>query len=241
MPLLHHSYEPEKKKLTYQHFPLTTVPINKSLIANFSGKETSFFFKISPKVVFCTTVPEYGHNSICQKTDSTTFVSQVFICPGPICLGPICPGPICLGPICPWTHLSRTHLSGTHLSWDPFVLGPICPGPICPGPICPGPICLGPICPGPICLGPICPRIPVNIAIKRKAIAEYESQGWDTGCDVINLQNHGRKKNFASWKMLGLKMLILENASAENSGTEKCRYWKMSEMENGCTQCCYGK
>ena len=54
-------------------------PINKSLIANFSGKETSFFFKISPKVVFCTTVPEYGHNSICQKTDLTTFVSQVFI------------------------------------------------------------------------------------------------------------------------------------------------------------------
>ena len=55
-------------------------PINKSLIANFSGKETSFFFKISPKVVFCTTVPEYGHNSICQKTDLTTFVSQVFTC-----------------------------------------------------------------------------------------------------------------------------------------------------------------
>ena len=55
-------------------------PINKSLIANFSGKETSFFFKISPKVVFCTTVPEYGHNSICQKTDLTTFVSQVFNC-----------------------------------------------------------------------------------------------------------------------------------------------------------------
>ena len=53
-------------------------PINKSLIANFSGKETSFFFKISPKVVFCTTVPEYGHNSICQKSDLTTFVSQVF-------------------------------------------------------------------------------------------------------------------------------------------------------------------
>ena len=53
-------------------------PINKSLITNFSGKETSFFFKISPKVVFCTTVPEYGHNSICQKTDLTTFVSQVF-------------------------------------------------------------------------------------------------------------------------------------------------------------------
>ena len=53
-------------------------PINKSLIANFSGKETSFFFKISPKVVFCTTAPEYGHNSICQKTDLTTFVSQVF-------------------------------------------------------------------------------------------------------------------------------------------------------------------
>ena len=79
MPLLHHSYEPEKNKLTYQHFPLTTGPINKSLIANFSGKETSFFFKISPKVVFCTTVPEYGHNSICQKTDLTTFVSQVFI------------------------------------------------------------------------------------------------------------------------------------------------------------------
>ena len=23
---------------------------------------------------------------------------------------------------------------------------------------------------------------------------EYESQGWDTGCEVINLQNHGRKK-----------------------------------------------
>ena len=80
MPLLHHSYEPEKNKLTYQHFPLTTGPINKSLIANFSGKETSFFFKISPKVVFCTTVPEYGHNSICQKTDLTTFVSQVFRC-----------------------------------------------------------------------------------------------------------------------------------------------------------------
>ena len=79
MSLLHHSYEPEKNKLTYQHFPLTTGPINKSLIANFSGKETSFFFKISPKVVFCTTVPEYGHNSICQKTDLTTFVSQVFI------------------------------------------------------------------------------------------------------------------------------------------------------------------
>ena len=55
-------------------------PINKSLIANFSGKETSFFFKILPKVVFCTTVPEYGHNSVCQKTDLTTFVSQVFIC-----------------------------------------------------------------------------------------------------------------------------------------------------------------
>ena len=55
-------------------------PINKSLIANFSGKETTFFFKISPKVVFCTTVPEYGHNSICQKTDLTTFVSQVFNC-----------------------------------------------------------------------------------------------------------------------------------------------------------------
>ena len=78
MPLLHHSYEPEKNKLTFQHSPLTTGPINKSLIANFSGKETSFFFKISPKVVFCTTVPEYGHNSICQKTDLTTFVSQVF-------------------------------------------------------------------------------------------------------------------------------------------------------------------
>ena len=78
MPLLHHSYEPKKNKLTYQDFPLTTGPINKSLIANFSGKETSFFFKISPKVVFCTTVPEYGHNSICQKTDLTTFVSQVF-------------------------------------------------------------------------------------------------------------------------------------------------------------------
>ena len=78
MSLLHHSYEPEKNKLTYQHFPLTTGPINKSLIANFSGKETSFFFKILPKVVFCTIVPEYGHNSICQKTDLTTFVSQVF-------------------------------------------------------------------------------------------------------------------------------------------------------------------
>ena len=23
--------------------------------------------------------------------------------------------------------------------------------------------------------------------------------GCDNGCDVINLQNHGRKKNFASW------------------------------------------
>ena len=53
-------------------------PINKSLIANFSGKETSFFFKISPKVVFYTTVPEYGHNSICQKTNLTISVSQVF-------------------------------------------------------------------------------------------------------------------------------------------------------------------
>ena len=80
MSLLHHSYEPEKNKLTYQHFPLTKGPINKSLIANFLGKETSFFFKISPKVVFCTTVPEYGHNSICQKTDLTTLVSQVFNC-----------------------------------------------------------------------------------------------------------------------------------------------------------------
>ena len=44
-------------------------PINKSLIANFSGKETSFFFKISPKVVFCTTVSEYGH-----KVAGCTFV-----------------------------------------------------------------------------------------------------------------------------------------------------------------------
>ena len=77
MFLLHHSCEPEQTKLTL-HFPLTMGPINKSLIAKYSGKETSFFFKISPKVVFCTTVSEYGHNSICQKIDLTTFVSQVF-------------------------------------------------------------------------------------------------------------------------------------------------------------------
>ena len=38
----------------------------------------SFFFKILQKVVFCTSVSEYGHNSICQKIDLTTFVSQVF-------------------------------------------------------------------------------------------------------------------------------------------------------------------
>ena len=78
MSLLYHSCEPGKNKLTKQHFSLTMGPINKSLIANFSGKETSFFFKISPEVVFCTTVSEYDHNSICQKTDLTTFVSQVF-------------------------------------------------------------------------------------------------------------------------------------------------------------------
>ena len=34
--------------------------------------------------------------------------------------------------------------------------------------------------------------------IKSKLRAEYETEGWDTGCDVINLQNHGRKKNFAT-------------------------------------------
>ena len=28
--------------------------------------------------------------------------------------------------------------------------------------------------------------------------AQYETEGWDTGCDVINLQNHGRKKKFAA-------------------------------------------
>ena len=33
--------------------------------------------------------------------------------------------------------------------------------------------------------------------IKSKLRAEYETEGRDTGCDVINLQNHGRKKNFA--------------------------------------------